>query len=546
MTSPAFPSVPLALVIASLAVSGAARAQCECDFTIGLEETSVDGSVLGVGPGDRVCVTAGERDYLRLQSFVGSAEAPVTVLNCGGVVHIRNEDRAYALVVEGSSRHFRITGTGDPAHFYGFRVSAPDEEPWAGVGVWLLDKSSDYEIDHMEIYETGFAGVSAKTDPLCDGSADQGVFVQRNTHLHHLWIHDTGGEGLYIGSTQSSGHTVTCDGVQETHQPHYLEEVFVHDNIIEDTGWDGAQIGMAHVGCRFHDNVIRRVGLSAVQYQQQGLQIGTYSSCEVYGNVIEDGPAMGIIVLGAGDTRIYNNVIRGFDGDGVYANARDEGAGKRYELLFNSIGDYGGNAITVFGGALGPSRAVNNVVVGPTPGISAGGDVDFTSSHNLVVADAAAAGLSSATDYRPVAGAVVLGEGLAIEGIETDLEGRDRPDPPAIGAYELDDGSGEQSDAGFDDEDGGQEPTADGGDSEGIDASPNGDDDGDGGGEGDDEPADGGSADDGASDAGTSDGGPDDVAGCSCGAEETDAPLAPLALLLFGLVRRRRGPHGER
>ena len=98
-------------------------------------------------------------------------------------------------------------------------------------------------------------------DPQCDGSADQGVFVQRDVSLHHLYVHDTGGEGFYIGSTQSNGQPIPCDGTQEVHQPHYLEGIHVHHNIIERTGWDGAQIGMARSDCAFFantDELIRR------------------------------------------------------------------------------------------------------------------------------------------------------------------------------------------------------------------------------------------------------------------------------------------------
>lgn len=428
----------MALLAFVVVVPARALAQdCGCDHRLELEVTEADGAELGVGPGERVCVMAGAREFLRLRGFVGSADAPVTIVNCGGVVEIRNEERAYALVVEGDSAYFHLTGTGDAAHPYGFRVSAPDTEPWPGVGLWLLGRSTNYEVDHVEVFETGFAGVSAKTDPLCDGSADQGVFVQRDVELHHLWVHDTGGEGFYVGSTQADGQTITCDGVEEVHQPHFLDGISIHHTLVERTGWDGIQVGMARSGCSVSRNVIRQVGLALIEYQQQGLQIGTYSACDVRENVIEDGPANGIIVLGAGPTTIASNLIVGFAGDGVYANHQDRVEAAGYRFLANTIAAYGRNAVTMFGpGAVG-SEAVDNLVIGAAPGIAAGSDVPWRSDHDLVVADEAIAGVVGGGDYHLLAGSPARGAGVALAEVPTDLDGRTRADPPAVGAYEF-------------------------------------------------------------------------------------------------------------
>jgi len=428
------------MVCVAFAVTGAsvAEAQCDCDHEIGLDEGTWDGADNGVQPGDRVCVTAGEREFLRLRNLRGSAEAPVTVINCGGRVVIHNEDRAYALVTEDDSSHFRLTGTGDAAHEYGFDISVPDREPYPGVGVWLVGKSSDYEVDHMEIHHTGFAGVSAKTDPLCDGSADQDVFVQRNTHLHHLWIHDTGGEGFYVGSTQSDGHTINCDGSSEVHQPHFLEGVDIHHNLIENTGWDGAQIGMAREGCRFHHNVIRNVGLEGVEYQQQGLQIGTFSACEVYANDIRHGNAMGIIVLGAGDLFVHSNLILDFrSGDGIYGNHRDAVPGAEWRFAFNTIVGYDRAGITVFGAGLGASGATGNLVVGDGAGIGAGGDVDWTESGNVVFSNEDAAGFVGEGDYHLREDSPAIGAAESDPEVPLDMDEWPRANPPAAGAYEY-------------------------------------------------------------------------------------------------------------
>lgn len=432
-----------ALASLLLGISARAAAQCDCDHTLALAVTSADGDALGVMPGDRVCVEPGERPFLRLSHFTGTAAAPITILNCGGVVTIRNTDRAYALVVEGQSEFVRVTGTGDPASEYGFRVSAPDTDPYAGVGVWIQGRATDVEIDHMEIFDTGFAGVMAKTDPGCDDRAAWPTFVQRETHLHHLWVHDTGGEGFYVGSTQAMGYTRTCDGASVVIPPHFLDGVDIHHVLIEDTGWDGIQIGFARTACSFHDSVVRRVGSALVEFQQQGVQIGTASSCEVRRNVISDGPAMGIIVLESGDSTFADNVIARFAGDGIYANTRDVTT-PTWRFVHNTIAGFGGSAIRVF--SSGDGDATNNFVVG-ADATAIATPTAFAEESNVFAADVASAGVVGADDWHLLDASPARGAGrdLTAMGFALDLDGRARAMPPSAGAYEH---AGDAPDAG--------------------------------------------------------------------------------------------------
>lgn len=499
----------------------AALAQdCDCDHRLDASTTSFDGVDNGVKPGDRVCVMAGTREFLRFQRIQGSESARIEIANCGGLVEIHNETRAYALVFEGDSHHFRVTGTGDASVEYGFKISAPAKDPYPGIGLWLLGKSTNYEADHLEIFDTGFAGVSAKTDPLCDGSADQDKFIQRDVDLHHLYVHDTGGEGFYVGSTQSKGQTITCNGKQEIHQPHFLEGIKLHHNVIENTGWDGAQVGMARQGCQVYANVIRNVGLEGVQYQQQGLQIGSFSACEIWGNLLENGPTNGVFVLGAYDTSVFNNLIIGFQGTGIYANQQDFGAGHGYRIWYNTVVDSGDGAIKLFGPDLVGNELKNNLSAGANASISAGGDVDVDEASNLEVVSVAEAKFFAAGDYHLAPDSPARGAGTAVPLVTTDLDGRQRTEPPSVGAYEYTDDPGPV--------DGG----ASGGNPGfgGNGAGPN-----------------GGSSNAGSSSSsGGASGGGSDEGGCGCALPGSGGHSAPASLLLglLGLgwfLRRRRG-----
>lgn len=436
----------LLIVILISCLSHNTHAQCNCTHTFTPGATVINGNEQGIQPGDTICIEAGNYEFLRFQEIRGTDAAPVTITNCGGQVVIHNDDRAYGLVLEGASTFVHLTGTGDPATEYGFDISAPDREPWPGVALVLGDKSTNFEVDHMEIHHTGFAGVTCKTDPLCDGSADQDVFVQRNVSLHHLYVHDTGGEGFYIGSTQSSGHTITCDGNQETHQPHYLDGIQVHHNIIERTGWDGAQIGMARSDCAFYANTIVDVGSAGEQYQQQGLQIGAFSSCEVYNNIIMDGPVMGIIVLGAGDSRFYNNLIVDFGEDGIYANQQDFAAGATWQFFYNTIVDYARNGLRVHGADLGGIVAQNNLIVGAEGHLAIGNEVPNVTEAGNVTVTSGDGVFAGNDDYHLAETSPARGTGTAVD-IDFDLDGQLRAVPPSAGAYEYaEDSPGADSD----------------------------------------------------------------------------------------------------
>src|SRR5690606_14830984 len=115
----------------------------------------------------------------------------------------------------------------------------------------------------------------------------------------HNYVHDTGGEGLYLGSTGYGGRDYTCEGVTTKLFPHEHRGFFIHHNQIENTGWDGAQIGVTPERCEFHHNSILNAGQLNVDVQANGLQIGGASSCEVWANRIENGPSNGVIILDA-------------------------------------------------------------------------------------------------------------------------------------------------------------------------------------------------------------------------------------------------------
>ena len=82
--------------------------------------------------------------------------------------------------------------------------------------IYVENLSSDVEINNIEISSAGFAGIMGKTDPYC-GNPDtwrSNGYILNNLKIHHNYIHDTGGEGIYLGFT--GGYKIesnrNCDG----------------------------------------------------------------------------------------------------------------------------------------------------------------------------------------------------------------------------------------------------------------------------------------------------------------------------------------------
>ena len=420
---------------------------CKCDHTIDATVNSANGIDLGVQPGDVVCVEAGERPFLSLDSFVGTEASPVVIKNCGGQVVIDNDDKGYGLRIVGSS-FFQVTGTGDPAFFHGFDIAARRTGPdYSAMGVAVSGLSTNYELDHMEVHHAGFAGFNLKTKPTCDGSANLGAFVQYDTRVHDNYVHDTGGEAFYVGSTGYGGRDYQCDGQTVTLYPHEHEGVYLHDNRIEDTGWDGLQVGVTPKDCEVYRNVIRRVGRTATDsVQTRGIQIGGASACKIYDNYLEDGPTIGIFILGAGDSLVFNNVVVGFEEDGIYANDQKNDAvqGASYVFLHNTVVGSGDTGLSVFGTRIQGSGAWNNLLVasaGSAWGV--GGDVDWQEGGNLSFDTTGEAGFVDAdgADFHltPTSPARDVGVDVPGQDVTHDRDGVERDGEPDVGAYEYSD-----------------------------------------------------------------------------------------------------------
>lgn len=328
---------------------------CHCDQVITASGTyKYDGRSM---PNQTVCIKAGTYTHLQFFNYVGTADKPIRFINCGGRVVLANGKSPSGLAFY-DCKFFKASGSGSD---YGIRI---DQTAPGGQGVSVSGQSSDGEIEYIEVAGADFAGIMVKTDPTCDPATWQGNLVMKNIKIHHNYIHDVGGEGMYVGNSFfSTGMTRTCDGVSKTVFPHFIYGLEIHDNLTERTGAEGIQYACAPDAV-VHHNVVRNTGRSPfASYQNNGIQIGGGAGGRLYSNIVSEVPGTGVIVIGhLGNTMIYDNFLLKCGELGIFCDDRPGSkAGTSVSILNNTIIDCGKEGIKLYN-EINRNTVANNVV----------------------------------------------------------------------------------------------------------------------------------------------------------------------------------------
>ena len=313
-------------------------------------------------PGDTILLTKGTRPFIIFKNIIGTAEHPITIINQGGTVEI-NSDHYFGISIR-KSKFLKLSGAGDTTSLYGIRIFNR-----IGSGLSIGDFSSDFEIEYVEVGNSQHSGITAKTEPFC--GFDRNTFIQENTVIHHCYVHDTGTEGMYIGSTFYQGQTVQCNGVPNIVLPALLRNVDIHHNRVENTGWDGIQVASA-INTTIHHNLIKHDSQQLADWQMTGITLGEGSTGEIYNNKVIEGEGMGIYSKGLGDVLIYNNqVIRpGFKNNlpsgkyGIYIDGIASFPGMYFHIVNNLIINPKFEGVRFLNAKGAPkNNIINNVIV---------------------------------------------------------------------------------------------------------------------------------------------------------------------------------------
>ncbi|HVW95795.1 MAG TPA: right-handed parallel beta-helix repeat-containing protein [Mucilaginibacter sp.] len=329
----------------------------DCTYTVQPSEWQVDGSAMA--PGSIICIPAGTRGALLFKNLRGTPDRPIIVVNKGGQVILSAALSAGYTFKTSNCKNFKVLGTGVAGVKYGFIIDG------GNIGMTMDDLSSDFEITNIEVRNSGFAGIMAKTDPTCNISTQRGHFIMQNVSIHNNYVHNTGGEGFYIGNSfYADGVKTSCGTVL----PHDVVDAKIYNNITDSTGCEGIQVGSAVSGCEIHDNVVRSPGTAPFATgQNNGIQIGEGTGGKCYNNLIENAPGNGIIVLGLGDNLVFNNFIINSGDNGIFADSRYT-PGPDFQFINNTIVNTATDGIKLDSETIPMNTVINNVIINPGSG----------------------------------------------------------------------------------------------------------------------------------------------------------------------------------
>lgn len=327
---------------------------CEdCAYVVPAGMKVIDVKELGLAPGSVIGLNS-EITYgtIEFHNMVGTPDKPFIIRNCGGPVKVVATNKWHAIKT-GNSKHFRITGGSAPG-VYGIHVQGGE------MGLKLDGLSTNFEVDHVEISNQSFAGIMAKTDPTCDDATIRANFTMYEVSLHDNYVHDTGGEGFYVGNSFWDGMDRECG----KRLPHEIKGLKIYDNIVNNTGWEAIQVGCAIEGAEIYNNTITNYGTVNRQYQNNGIQIGSGTGGLVYNNLVKNGPGNGLIIMGTGDNVIYNNIIVNAGSNGIFCDERYT-PGEGFKFINNTILNPKNDGIRLYAELVPMNTIVNNIIANP-------------------------------------------------------------------------------------------------------------------------------------------------------------------------------------
>ena len=243
--------------------------------------------------GDTVRISAGNYTLIEIGNFKGDPCRPIVIINYGGQVIAEN------IRFGNDASYFKIVGIGTTGIEYGFKV-----QPTAGIGV-AIGLAHHVEVSNIEVINPNDLGFFFKINPnTSDPRTLYNDYRMTKFYIHHNYLHNIGGEGMYIGHSAPNG-----DGTTGQLVPIRMDSVEIAYNIVDGTDWDGIQLANARYGCSIHHNNVSNYGRSNLGSQQGGILMGSNTNGDIYNNTITSGTGNGIQVFGYGNINVYNNTM---------------------------------------------------------------------------------------------------------------------------------------------------------------------------------------------------------------------------------------------
>jgi hypothetical protein len=285
----------------------------DSDSVTGSEVNMIEGT--GIAAGSTIVLRKnaadpiGSKYRLRVEDLVGTEQDPIIITIDSTEQFVLSFESYWGLLMLGCE-HVIIDGKGYNNLSKGLKITP--YEPFEGtICLQMGDLSTNIEVFEVELSECGFAGVSAKTDPKANYPESwRGNFSMKDLRIHNTYIHNTAGEGVYLGYFSASTKTgVNDQGVTVTYRPHAMEDCKLYRNVFESCGWDSIQLNNATGASEIAYNTIINSAAFGEPNQNTGMSVTIEGS--IHDNIIDGCNGLGIQVGFLGATDIYNNVVSG-------------------------------------------------------------------------------------------------------------------------------------------------------------------------------------------------------------------------------------------
>lgn len=429
----------------ALAGSQEVFAQCGCTHFVGLtiSDYQWDALAKNVKPGDKICFKSGVRTGIEFFNIKGTPDKPVIITNmCDGQVTIDAPVSWGNSLAFTNCQYYIVDGSANPAVEYGIEVRGGQ------AGLNNQNLSTNFEVHHINVNNTGCTGMMAKTDPTCDAKTQRGNFTLRDAVFHHNRITNTGCEGFYVGNSHyDGGKSLVCGGVNTVVQEHDIIGIRVEYCYLENIGNDGIQVGSSKEAV-IHHNVVKNTGIKNNIAHQNMIQCGggTHGAV-VYNNILDTGKGWGIYDSGGGGTYYNNIVINALSGAVNLQDVNFAPTGFRiFNNTFINCNEYG---VLMYSENPDPSLYYNNIVVGPNVAgykflnLNNPPKIKWTESNNIKTQDITTVKFVNAAlkDYHLLIGSTGIdgGKDVSAYGVSFDYDEKARPKGTGIdiGAYEV-------------------------------------------------------------------------------------------------------------
>ncbi|TXC85223.1 right-handed parallel beta-helix repeat-containing protein [Luteibaculum oceani] len=335
-------------------------------------------------PGDRLVLlpdpnsTDNSRIHLQLNNVVGAPGLPIEIANPYNTVININPDHTYGIYLN-NCKFIKINGNGVSTNksddrFYGIqiRIKKAGQSIKAEKGSSFIDVNRVWADVNPNIPDSlNSPAFLFKSNAICVDSVvyySEKTFLMQDVFVRNCRISNASGEAIYIGET-SKGNKTPCmiktqielsfndytgeliDIKKQTVnqstnviKPHYIDNVQIQNNIIEDCGWDAIQISRAHNFVVSH-NEIYNYGTKDHDSHKSGIIIGEGASGDIFNNLIYRGSGWGIQARPSGNLRIFNNYLVESGHTGAWPKGKYHAAINTHTINLNKSFAYGANSI---------------------------------------------------------------------------------------------------------------------------------------------------------------------------------------------------------